>query len=162
MKQPTLRPNKGSLRLNLATLEDHSRLVEMSLNFFNASEYKKFGVSEDRVSELVTSFLNADRKEKLCIVLRDEDFPVGMLAVLSATNIFNNEKSCIELVWWIEPEYRGYKAASDMLDLYEYWARTVVKAQVIQMVALDDKLDNLYKRRKFTRSEMTYTKDLRI
>ena len=149
------------MSITLAMPDDLKRLTEMAVSFFNASHYKDYGIDTDRVRDLVSEFLGAKDSEKCTIVLRDAGTAVGVLAALATTNIFNFQRACGELIWWIDPEYRTFKHASRMLTVYEYWAKNIAKAQVMQLVALDDTLDGMYKRKGFTRSELAYSKNLR-
>jgi RimJ/RimL family protein N-acetyltransferase len=146
--------------LKLITEDELADTVRMAVDFFHASPYKPYGVDEAEVTALAAQFLNRP-KDKTCFLLMVNDEPHGMLAAISAKNIFNKFKTCAELVWWIDPEYRNFKYSTLMLDAYEYWAKEVIGAQLIQMVCLDDKLHNLYTRRGYAKAENAFVKEIK-
>lgn len=145
--------------LKIATYAEAQDLKRMSLAFFEASPYKKYGVDENRVDGLVQDFLTSDL-DKLCLCLMSGNTAIGVLAAAATPNLFNNRKACIEIIWWIDPEHRGYGDAKKMVDAYEYWARYKVNAQVIQLVTLDPALGKLYKRLGFDKAEEAWIKEL--
>lgn len=144
--------------LRLAELADYPAIKRMAVAFFEASPYKPLGVSEKRIDDLIFTFLTAKKTEKL-LLLWDNNGPVGVLAAAAETNLFNYEKMAGELLWWIDPEHRGLKAASQMLDAYEYWS-TKIGCQFCSMVDLLGNLDLLYTRKGYERRETSYIKVL--
>lgn len=152
-------PQTPTPSLKLVTEQEREAVVRMATDFFNASPYQKYGVDTEEVNTLITAFIN-ERSEKICPVLMVNNNPVGLLAALSAKNIFNKKKVTAELIWWIDPDYRNFRHSTLMLDAYEYWAKEVVHAQIIQLVCLDDKLHKLYTRRGFVRAENAYMKEI--
>lgn len=129
------------------------------MDFAYASPYRKYGIDGEVVAEAVKGYLE-DTQNKTCLILRVNKEPHGILAAICAPNMFNRYSICVENIWWIDPEYRNFKYSRLMLDAYEYWARTIKKAQIVQMVSLDDNLHNLYTRRGFVRAENAYIKEL--
>jgi Acetyltransferases, including N-acetylases of ribosomal proteins len=148
-----------TLSLKVATNDEAEDIKQMALAFFEASPYSKYGVDAEKVGVIIQEFLNSDPLEKMLIALMDGDKAVGVLATIAAENIFNRQKLCCELIWWIDPEYRNYGSARKMVQAYEYWAKHKVKAQIIQLISLDDK-DKLYTHLGFTKIEQAYTKEI--
>ena len=140
----------------LGTQEHFDDIKRMSMDFFYASPYSELGVSEDRVEELIQLFLDSKVKDRI-ILLWVKEKPVGILAATAETNIFNRFRFAGELIWWIDPEHRTGRAASEMLKAYEYWARQA-GCQSAALVDLMGNLDNYYKRKGYERRETSYLK----
>jgi RimJ/RimL family protein N-acetyltransferase len=134
----------------------------MCTAFFSATQYPTLGLEIDpeEVAAFLVPFIDQRNAERMCILLTVDDVPRGILIAASTKNLFNKHKVTAEIAWWISPEYRGYKSARLMIDAYEYWAKNIVHAQVMQMVALDDSLDAMYRRKGFTKAELSYIKVL--
>jgi RimJ/RimL family protein N-acetyltransferase len=147
------------MELKIATKDDAPAIMRMALAFFQASPYKKYGVDEARVKELVNQFVRKC-STRLCLCLWDGDKCVGVLGAVAVQNIYNTRYTCIELMWWIDPEHRGLGQAKSMVDAYEYWARHKIKAQSINLVTLDPALGKLYNRLGFEKKEESYSKEL--
>lgn len=131
----------------------------MAKAFFEASPYAPLGIEEGHVRQLVDQFTQ-QVVDKLCVCLMDGEKAVGVLGAVAAKNIFNSRYSCVEIMWWIDPEYRGYQSARKMVELYEYWATHKIKAQAIQLITLDPSYGAFYKRMGFSKKEEAYIKEL--
>lgn len=131
----------------------------MAVSFFESSPYAPLGISVPHVEQLVAQFVAQDIL-KLCVCLMDDDRAVGVLGAVAVQNIFNARYSCVEMMWWIDPEKRGYGSAKKMVEVYEYWARHKIDAQVIQLVTLDPTYSKFYNRLGFVRAEEAYIKEL--
>lgn len=94
----------------------------------------------------------------LALVLGD---PVtGVLLASAQDHPFGGAKYAMETVWWIAPEARG-RAAHQMLDAYERWARERGCA-FCQMAALVSfpQAARIYERRGYSAVETHYLKPL--
>lgn len=144
--------------LKLATIEDFDAIKSLALAFFEASPYQPFGVSTNRVEELIYVFLDAKKTDKL-LLLWSDPHPTGVLAAAAETNLFNYERMAGELMWYIDPRHRGLKVASKMLEAYEYWAAKI-GCQFCTLVDLMGNLDKFYTRKGYERRETSYVKVL--
>lgn len=144
--------------LKLGTEADRADIERMAVDFFNASPYHDLGVDHGRVSELVTAFLTADLKDKI-VILWTKEKPVGVLAAVAEQNIFNRFRFAGELIWWIDPDHRKTKAAEEMRQAFEYWAKTN-GCQTATLVDVMGNLDVYYKRKGYNRRETVYLKRL--
>ncbi|WP_370878732.1 GNAT family N-acetyltransferase [Phyllobacterium ifriqiyense] len=95
----------------------------------------------------------------LCLVL-DDSGPQGVLAAQSGTLPLAPVKVASELIWWIEPAYRGRSAVA-MLDAYEEWAREQ-GCVFVNMVGLgaDPLTTRLYERRGYSATERHFMKSI--
>ena len=98
--------------------------------------------------------------DRLCIVL-DANGVQGVLAAQAGFLPTAPIKAASELIWWIEPAHRG-KAAIQMLDAYEAWARDrgCVLASMVGLGS-DPLPGKLYERRGYTAAERHFMKPLR-
>lgn len=147
--------------LKIATDNEAEDLIRLSTAFFEASPYAKFGVSKKKVAETVHSFVNGNKLELMPIALMHGSKAVGVLAAIANENIFNRRKVCMELIWWVDPEYRGYKQAKMMVDAYEYWAKVKIDAQIVQLVSLEwNDMGKFYTKLGYEKAESAYIKEI--
>lgn len=135
----------------------------MAHRFHAASPYDDLTMDEDKVVELIDSFLNGDRNQRIVILALEDDQPIGMIAGVTSEMLFSRDKIASEMMWWIEPEHRGSRAALQLLDAYEFWAKKV-GAKVVQLSSVDtehaDRLDRLYKKRGYYLVERGYIRGI--
>lgn len=143
--------------LRIATRQDFEYIKRLALDFFYASPYQPLGVSEKRVEDLIENFLQADIKDNVLLLWCDPE-PVGVLAALANTNLFNEQRIAGEVIWWIDPKYRRSPAAKEMLGAYEYWWKNVAKCQIGTVVDLMGNLDKYYTKKGYSRRETVYIK----
>jgi len=87
--------------------------------------------------------------------------PKGMLLATVAPSMFSRKVSTIELAFYIQPQFRDIKLASEFLTAYETWSKEIVKADYCCLACLDDRVAKLYKRRGYTRSEQSFIKRIK-
>lgn len=90
------------------------------------------------------TLVDADR---LCLVYEHDGIARGVLAAVAAAHHLAPVKVASEIIWWIEPEWRG-RCAMKMLALYEGWAAER-GCQYVSMVGLggDPAVSKFYARR---------------
>ena len=75
--------------------------------------------------------------------------------------MFSEDIIAAEMFWWIDKEHRGRKVAVSMLKSFEDWAKEAGATQVnVSDLQGVKNLDKLYERLGYTKSEVTYRKDL--
>lgn len=86
----------------------------------------------------------------------------GVFAAIIHPHFFSIERCAQELVWWVEPAYRG-RGAVKMLAEYEVWARSK-GCHAVNMVGLgtDPVTTRLYERHGYTAQERHFLKRLRL
>lgn len=139
--------------------DDVDDVFSLAMEFFRNSPYKDMYIDESEVQNLVWEFALGPKTERLCLLLRDGDTTVGALAGLITKQLFNKDKLAVEVIWWINPEYRSFKSARILRDAYEYWAKKM-GATSIQLVALEDAHDKLYRRWGYAPKEKAYLKEI--
>jgi len=148
--------------LKIADYTDVPELKRMSLLFKENSPYKDFPVDEDKVEQLILSLIGAGPKD--CVVLLSiiEDKPVGMVAGLSREWIFSKEKHATEIVWWVDPEYRG-EAGKELQEAFVFWANKG-GCKYLHMTLLENKdktkMKKLYEKQGFKLFEQAWVKEI--
>ena len=140
-----------------AMMADKFRVLLLAKNFHEASELP-VPFNAAYASILFDQFL--DGPEKLCLVL-DRDGVQGVLAAQTGILPIAPVKAATEVIWWIEPEYRG-RDAVHMLVAYEAWAEEQ-GCSFVNMVGLgaDPLTAKFYERRGYIAAERHYMKPIR-
>lgn len=84
---------------------------------------------------------------------------LGMIALIAVAHPMSGEMVATELVWWIDPEARGGRAALALLAEAEEWAK-LQGATRLQMIAPNDKVCRFYERLGFEKVEVAYMRNL--
>lgn len=102
-----------------------------------------------------------DSSEGLAIVAEDHGTLIGCILGYCQDHPFASCKIASELIWWMEPEYRGRRDSTKLFDAYEYWAARKMNADVISVVATpeDVKLHKYYDRKKYRPKEVTFMRE---
>lgn len=145
--------------LRLATPQDHPAILRMTLDFYQASPYSHMNFDVEKVSGVISAFINGPLNERVALLLVDPE-PVGVLLIATTDSIFSHDKFAGEVIWWVDHEYRNYKNVRTMINAYDYWSKTV-GAVAQQLVAVDDKMTPLYKRLGFRPVEWAFIKDVK-
>jgi GNAT superfamily N-acetyltransferase len=83
---------------------------------------------------------------------------VGMIGVHIFNHPMSGEKIGCEAFWWVEPEARG--GGLGLLKRGEAWLKAM-GAKRIQMIAPNERVARLYRRRGYSKTEEHYQKDAR-
>ncbi len=127
-----------------AIASDKARVLFMAKAFHEAS-CTLIPFSAAAASVLFdASLANADR---LCLVYEQDGTARGVLAAIAAPHHLAPVKVASEIIWWIDPAWRG-RCAMKMLASYEEWAAER-GCQFVSMVGLgaDPAVSKLYARR---------------
>ena len=148
------------MTLRLATEEDIPAIKRMSYLFYDHSPYSSFEIDDEKVTALTTDILKD--KTKNIVILSCQPDPVGMIVGLSNEFMFNRKKIAMELLWWMDPEYRKSRDAIKLVEAYEYWATNVAKADIVQLSLLTTEqapqIEKFYSRRGYKLSEKSFFK----
>ena len=139
-----------------AVASDRSRCLQLARNFHIASGLQ-IPFSPAYASLLFDACLC--EPDRLCLVL-DDNGVQGVLAAQAGSLPIAPVKAATELIWWIEPNARG-RAAIEMLDAYENWARErgCVFANMVGLGS-DPLPARLYERRGYIAAERHFMKTL--
>ena len=140
-----------------ATMADKFRVLLLAKNFHEASGLP-IPFNPAYASILFDQFI--DDPERLCLVL-DRNGVQGVLAAQSGILPIAPVKAATEVIWWIEPDYRG-RDAIHMLVAYEAWA-TDQGCSFVNMVGLgsDPLTAKFYERRGYIAAERHFMKPIR-
>lgn len=148
------------MSIRLATNQDVPRIKELCTRFYENSPYKEIPMEVEKQGELITHLMSSDDGLILCLWKNDQI--IGILAATVTEILFSYAKIAAEIVWWIEPEHRGSKDSISLVSAFEHWAEEVVRADIIQMVALEDEnvetVSRFYKRKGYTPVERGFIK----
>lgn len=143
-----------------ATLADVPAIVSMSARFYPTTHYADWcEMDEASVAGLATGLIEND---VFFVAERDGEL-VGMIGLMIAPFLFNqNRKFAVEIVWWVAPDARGSRIASQLLAIVEQPCRDA-GADRIQMVHMPNSPPQaaaLYRHAGYAESEISFTKDL--
>ena len=137
--------------------------MRMALGFFEASPYAHLGLDESRIGRNIRFFLDGPKTERIALVLEHEGKAVGVLLAQTTTIIFAELKVGLEVMWWVEPEFRGKRKSFDLIFAFESWARTV-GCTLTQLTTVEtyqaDKIGSFYKRIGYEVAETNFLKEL--
>lgn len=140
--------------IRIGTLEDLDLLVTLSMKFISQLDYASH-CSEERVRIFAESLLVAPNTEKIVIFSDDIGFVIG----IASPFLFGNEKIATEMGWWVEPEHRKSNVGKELIDAFEYWAKST-GCSLITMMCLDEKVGTYYEKRGYKLTEFTYMKEV--
>lgn len=142
------------------TLADVPEIVRMSAAFYPTTHYAQWcDMDEETVADLASSLI----ENHIFFVAEDGDRLVGMVGLFIIPFMFNRHAtSAGEVVWWVDPEARGSRVAASLLQAVEAACRDA-GADRIQMVHMPNSPPQaaaLYEKLGYSRSEISYTKDI--
>ena len=140
--------------LKIATIDDLSLVLDLSMKFANAIPYKDY-IDEEVVKATLTDILTGDKDRKICLLYGE----VGFITGVAAPFMFGTDLLATELAWWVEPEYRSKKVGLELLEAFEFWARKI-GCKLISMACLDEKVAALYESKGYTLYERAYLKEI--
>lgn len=140
---------------------DYFEILDMMKKFILhelPKELQKY--DNQKLIDLFNKTLN--EQSAFCLVDEDDNV-VGCLACLLSEIMFSKQKVALELVFWLEPEYRNSKSSVLLLQYYEEWARKK-GCDLISLVHMEnnskDKAKHLYNKLGYTQTEYSYIKEL--
>lgn len=150
--------------LKLGEPKDKTRLVELLYNFHQNTLYKEMSFSVEKVNSLIETSLKEDKNKTIVICLMDSsDIIQGVVIGTVSESIFNTDKCAMEMVWWVEPEFRGHRESIQLIKAYKNWGLRV-GCSVIQMCSLSNSpknVDAVYKHLGLQPVETTYVMEVK-
>lgn len=148
------------MEIRKATLADVPVIVAMSARFYPTTHYADWcEMDEASVAELASMLIN----DHVFLVAEADGRLIGMVGVFVAPFLFNrNRNFASEVVWWVAPEARGGRAAYALLSAIEEPCREfgADRIQMVHMPNSPPQAAALYERAGYSRSEISYTKDI--
>lgn len=145
------------MEFRFADLSDVKGIVATVVNFAknkgSKTEYNLFS-SRHLESEL-TRLINSPSG---CVILSVEsNRVVGVLVGTISGSLFSPALAAEELMWWIEPEYRG--RGLKMMRMFEQWAKD--SGAVMCVMSGFDDLEKFYKLKGYEKRSTHYTKEVK-
>ncbi|NTG48963.1 GNAT family N-acetyltransferase [Agrobacterium rhizogenes] len=136
---------------------DKMRVLTMCKAFHAAS-----GIALPFSAAMADSLFRASLADddRLCLIFEEEGVARGVLAAVASPHHLAPVQMASELVWWIDPAWRG-RSALKMLSAYEAWARER-RCAYISMVGLGryPAPAELYERQGYEPVEVHFLKSL--
>lgn len=149
------------MTLRLPTLEDMPDLIRMFKQFHRESPYKHISFDEKKTRETVTDIINGDKESSIIIISCDETKITGAIIGLSVCPLFSLQKSAVEMVWWVHPDYRKSGHGNLLLSAYEDWAKRV-GCKNVQMICLEteekEMLEKFFAKNGYNKIETAFVK----
>jgi len=147
------------MHLSLATLEDLPFVERMARDFANEYPFPA-ELNLQKIQDTCRDFLSKDKNEFI-VVLANDPHPIGMLAGRTIELLFSSEKIAVEMMWWVDKDYRTGNTGWELMKAFEYWAG-VVGCKYVQMASVQtdigERLDKVYKRKGYILAERNYLK----
>lgn len=146
------------MSLRIANVNDLDTVVQLCFKFQQESPYRNLSYNYTKVKEVCLKMITGNKNEYIVLLS-----PNGILAGLCTSPfLFSDTKVASELVWYVEPEYRGTEG-KHLHQAFEYWAKRV-GCTLINMVLLEDenseRMNKIYKRKGYSPVERSYIKEL--
>jgi GNAT superfamily N-acetyltransferase len=139
-----------------ATAADVPRLVEMGRRFRAESAYALRLADNPAQMATMAEYLIASDNGLVLVVERD-GLLVGMIGVLVFPHPLSGALTAGEVVFWVEPEHRGYGVR--LMRRAEQWA-IARGATTMQMVSPTPEVGQFYARLGYHALEVAYEKEL--
>lgn len=148
--------------IRLANMEDLEVVCDFAESFFDETPYaKSYVFSRRRVKEVIGGCLSSPVDKAVVILLESDTTPIGVLIAVAVQSIFSEDLLAQEIMWWVDPPYRGISSLK-LLEALEEWAKEFGMSYVsMGSVPEVTKLDRLYTRLGYTNTELAYIKDMR-
>lgn len=156
---------RSSLEYTLKIADPDDDILSLLRAGIEQSPFSGFPISDNQLRATILDYtVNTD--SKIFLLLCYEGKPIGLLMgfVGYSHPMLINMKVAMEILFYVEPGYRG-KHSWNLADAFEYWAKHVMKADIVAMGSLADRdsraIEVMYKRRGFKPVEKCFIKDLR-
>ena len=142
-----------------ATTEDVPTIVRMGHVFSTSTPYARFMAAKDTlVAAMAVALVEGDDAQLW--VAEGPKGVVGMIGGKTYVHPLFGERIAAEVCWWVDPDARKGRVGIWLLMAFEHWAETM-GIHWLQMSAPDDAIGAFYERRKYTKVETVFLKELR-
>jgi hypothetical protein len=146
--------------LRIATIDDFDQVKRMALNFYRASPYSNIKIDDGTVDDTIRTLILNSGAERTVILSLHNDNPVGIIAGTVQPFLFNKDRVASELMWWMDEEHRKGRKSLQLLNAFEYWAKSVAKCDMILLSTIDslqsDRIGRVYEKRGYRPAENNY------
>jgi GNAT superfamily N-acetyltransferase len=158
-----LKNNEGAYEtLRFGSLNDIDTIIAMADKLHKRSVYHSLSLDLKKVRAGLERFIVEGQSNFLVLVSEDNGKPVGILVAYAYEPIFSQDRVAIEVLWFLEDEYRKSTRGVEMADAFEYWAKMIgcKLAQYGYLSSADPGMQKFYERRGMKMVEMVYHKEL--
>lgn len=145
------------MSVRLTTTDDDATLLRFGRSFYDSLPYQDIEFDIDSC----VSWLAMMRSSGVLLIAESDGIPCGMGGGLFCPFIFNQAvRVGAELMWWIEPAFRGSGIGLELLHELENSAYTA-GARRWSMIAIEgthERVSRIYDQLGYTASERTYSK----
>ena len=142
--------------MRVATVDDIPAIAAMGAHFIETEYPGAIRFDAERLATLTRSLIDG---AGVVFVVEQAGALVGMMALTTYLHPMNGDTIATEIVWWMEPEARGGRAALKLFAAGEAWARDQ-GATKFQMIAPSDQVGAFYERLGFQKIEVHYQRSL--
>jgi N-acetylglutamate synthase-like GNAT family acetyltransferase len=141
-----------------ARIDEADRIVEMGRKFFLSGPYSKQLEDNPESFLAFTRGLIQNPAAKVLVAEDAQGLVIGVLAMIVSTHYLSGEMVGVELIWYVEPEYRG-QASLELFWAAEKEAKKMGAVRM-QFTAPNEKVGEIYKRLHYTQLEVGYQRSL--
>lgn len=143
-------------------IEKVADLIELALK---DSSYKDFTPNREKLKELIELCYahECDGKRYLMVAMDDEEW-VGIVGGILLENHFLLGNVCQEIMWWVHPDYRKTKVASELLDNLESWCKFLKVPHLLMSHYENEfapKMKKMYEKNNYQLKEYNYYKEIK-
>ena len=148
-----------SVTVRRASIEDVDAIVAMGRQFLTTDYAHALIVDDTSLRTLAGKFASG-ATDVIGLVVRSETHdPIGMVGAFVYAHPLSGERTVSEMVWWVDPDWRGSSVGTRLLHGLEAWAADQ-GATRLEMIAPSDRVGAFYERLGFQRVETHYWKAL--
>lgn len=145
--------------IEVATQEDLDSVYRLALKFHRESQFP-VALDEEVTYQFVSNALHPDTDIRV-FVIRYEGEVVGLCAGVVTPLPFSKELVATELMWYVEPEFRGTPSSIKLMKAFEDWAKESGCAVcVMAYLETSTNVSNIYKRLGYRPQEHSFIKEL--
>lgn len=141
--------------LRQATTADRELVLSMGLKFGDNVALRDF-IDPAKIAALVDAFLSPEDDSRTVFLCDD----IGMLAACVIPFAFGTAPTAMEVVWWVEPEYRKQNIGQQLIEAYETWAKSKGCKLITMACYADTNLGPFYEKCGYSLYELGYLKCL--
>lgn len=114
---------------------------------------------QDILENYVLTLLSDPTSNVIISLLYNDEVVGYIVGCINYTPFFNQEKLAVEHGWYVLPEHRKY--SMKLLEAFETWAKLMgCKKASATHYGEDERLQKVYKRKKYKPLEVVYIKEL--
>lgn len=154
-------PKTKAYNIREATKNDVIDLTILGRQFIKEANMPHLGWDNSKTHDF---FLSAIDQDHFCVFVQEEgDEVVGMFVGLATPCFFSHTVQTVEIMWYVDPDHRGSRAAWRMVERFEGWSKEqgAASVSIVNLSILKaDKVGKLYERKGYKMTENTFAKEL--